>query len=82
MSETGIVTTSPEVPGFLVCTVGAAVPPASATQLVAGLQKLDKTDEGRAALDAVRLAQFVAVDAKKLAAARASYDPPAKTAHP
>jgi len=80
--ELAVVTTSPAVPGFLVCTVGASVPTASASQLVAGLLKLDKSDDGRAALDAVRLAQFVAVDAKGLAAARASYRPSVKTAHP
>ena len=72
-SELEIVATSPQVPGILVCTVGTAVSASVASQLVAGLMKIDKTPEGSAALDAVRLAKFAALDAVSLAKARAAY---------
>ena len=72
-SELEIVATSPQVPGILVCTVGTAVSASVASQLVAGLMKIDKTPEGSAALDAVRLAKFAALDAASLAKARAAY---------
>jgi len=77
-AELAVVTVSPPLPGVLVCTVGTTVPPATAAQLVAGLLKLHATPDGAAALDAVRLAKFVALDAKGLAAARAAYRPAAK----
>jgi phosphonate ABC transporter substrate-binding protein len=73
--ELSVVATSTPVPGILVCTVGDSVGPADAKRIVAGLLKLHETPEGMAALDAVRLARFVPLDGKKLAAARASYKP-------
>jgi len=78
-AELEVVTISPPVPGILVCTVGTAVRPADTTKLVAGLLKMHETSEGMAALDAVRLAKFVPLDGKGIAAARASYAPGAKT---
>jgi ABC-type phosphate/phosphonate transport system substrate-binding protein len=75
-----IVATSPPVPGIVLCTVGTSVGPTALGQLTAGLLKLNQSPEGAAALDAVRLAKFVPLDSKGLAAARASYAPPAKTA--
>jgi hypothetical protein len=76
--ELTIVATSPPVPGIVVCTVGTAVSPTVTKQLLAGLLKTHQTTEGRQALDAVRLEKFVPLDTKGLAAARASYGPPAK----
>jgi hypothetical protein len=72
-AELEVVTVSPPVPGIVVCTVGASVGQADTTKLVAGLLKMHESPEGMSALDAVRLARFVALDGKGLAAARASY---------
>jgi len=79
-AELEVVATSPPVPGVLLCTVGTTVLPTTASPLVAGLLKLHQTPEGAAALDAVRLAKFVPLDAKGLAAVRTSYRSTAKTA--
>jgi len=76
--ELSIVTTSPPVPGVILCTVGSTVGPTATKQLVAGLLKSHESPEGKSALDAVRLAKFVPLDGKALAAARASYRPGAK----
>lgn len=78
-SELEVVATSPPVPAIVVCAVGSSVGTAAATQLLSGLLKLHQTPEGLSALDAVRLARFVPLDSKGLAAARASYKPGAKT---
>jgi len=75
-----VVATSPPLPGVLVCTVGSTVGPTASGQLTSGLLKLHQTPAGVAALDAVRLAKFVALDGKALAAARASYRPATTTA--
>ena len=72
-AELEIVATSPQVPGILVCTVRTAVNATAANQLVAGLLKLNQSPEGLAALDAIHLAKFVALDTKGLAKARAAY---------
>jgi len=77
-AELSIVATSPPVPGIVVCTVGSRVGSADTKQLVAGLLKVHEIPEGMSALDAVRLAKFVPLDGKGLAAARASYKPVAK----
>lgn len=77
--ELSVVTTSPPVPGIVVCTVGTTAPSTAATRLVKALLKLDRLPDGRAALDAVRLSKFVAMDQKALAAARTSYGPAAAT---
>lgn len=78
-SELEVVTISPPIPGSVVCSVGASVGPASTSQLVAGLLKLHESPEGMSALEAVRLAKFVPLDGKGVAAARAFYGPAAKT---
>jgi len=77
--ELEIVATSPPVPGIVVCSVGTSVAAAASSQLIAGMVKMNETPEGLAALDAVRLAKFVKLDTKALAAARAAYAPAAKT---
>ncbi len=78
-NELTVVATSPPVPGIVVCTVGATVGPTVTKQLLAGLLKTHQTPDGLQSLEAVRLAKFVPLDSKGLAAARASYGPPAKT---
>ena len=78
-SDLESVATSPPVPGIVVCTVGVAVAPPVATQIVNGLLKVHEAPEGLSAVEAVRLAKFVPLDVKGLAAARASYRPGAKT---
>jgi ABC-type phosphate/phosphonate transport system substrate-binding protein len=78
-AELEVVTVSPPVPGIVVCTVGSSVKPADTSRLVAGLLKMNQTPEGMAALDAVRLAKFVPLDAKGLDTASAAYAPGAKT---
>ena len=76
--ELAIVATSPPVPGIVVCSVDSTVGPTTAKQLVAGLLKAHQTPEGMSALDAVRLAKFIPLDSKSLAAAKAAYRPVAK----
>ena len=73
-----IVATSPPLPAFLVCSVDSTVGPADTKQLIGALLKLHEIPEGTSALDAVRLAKFVPLDAKGLAAARASFRAGAK----
>jgi hypothetical protein len=72
-AELEVVTASPKVPGIVVCTVGASVRPADSSRIIAGLLKMHENPVGASALDAVRLAKFVRLDDKALAAARASY---------
>ena len=60
-----VVATSAPLPGFVVCSVGAGVSAANVGQLVAGLLKLKAMPEGAAALDAVRLAEFVALETNR-----------------
>jgi hypothetical protein len=62
-----------------VCSVGSTVGPTDTKKLIGALLKLHETPEGASTLDAVRLAKFVPLDAKGLAAARDSYKPTAKT---
>lgn len=77
--ELEIVATSPPVPGIVVCTVGTSVGSTATSQLIAGMVKMNETPEGLSALDAVRLARFVPLDGKGLAAARAAYGSAATT---
>lgn len=77
--ELEIVATSPPVPGIVVCTVGRSVGSTATSQLIAGMVKMNETPEGLSALDAVRLARFVPLDGKGLAAARAAYGSAATT---
>ena len=77
--ELEIVATSPPVPGIVVCSVGTSVGATATNQLIAGILKLNETAEGVTALDAVRLARFVPLDGKGIAAARSAYRSVAKT---
>jgi hypothetical protein len=77
--ELETVATSPPVPGIVVCSVGTSVGPTSTSQLVAGMVKMSETPEGLSALEAVRLAKFIPIDGKGLAAARAAYGSAVKT---
>lgn len=78
-AELEVVTTSPPVPGIVVCSVGTLVGPTVTKQFVAGVLKMNETPEGLSALDAVRMARFVPLDAKAFDAARAAYAPIPKT---
>src|SRR5262245_30057244 len=77
--ELEVVATSPPVPGIVVCSVGSTVTSADGGEIIAGHRTMKGTQEGIAALDAVRLAKFVPLDAKAISAARAAYRPAAKT---
>jgi hypothetical protein len=74
-AELEVVTTSPPVPGVVVCRVATAAKQADVDKLALGLLKAHQVEGGAAALDAVRLSKFVPLDAPALAAARASYRP-------
>jgi hypothetical protein len=74
------IATSPALPDILLCSVGTSASAATVTAAVSGLLKLGQSPEGSTALDAVRLAKFVPLDTKGVAAARAAYAPSAKTA--
>jgi len=78
-NELETVATSPPVPGFVVCSVGASSESAATSQLIAGMVKLNETPDGAQALDAVRLSRFVPLDGEGIAAARSAYAPAAKT---
>ncbi len=79
-SELEVVAMSPPVPAIVVCSVGAGPGTAATRELVAGLLKMHESATGASALSAVRLAKFVALDAKGISAARAAYRTRAKTA--
>jgi hypothetical protein len=70
-----LVAASAPLPAFVLCTVGPSLGPVDAKRFTAGLLKLNETPGGSAALEAVRLARFVPVDDKALAAARKAYAP-------
>jgi len=72
-SDLETVATSPAVPAVVFCTVGAGIASADLKLLTAGLMSMDRTPTGAAALDAVRLAKFIPLDDKALAATRAAY---------
>lgn len=77
-ADLAVVTTSPQLPAFVVCTVGSTVGPTDTKKLTGALLKLHETPEGASVLDAVRLSKFVPLDAKGLTAARDSYKSTAK----
>jgi len=79
-AELEVVATSPRVPGILVCTVGASVGQTATKQFVNGILRMNDTPEGLSALEAVRMAKFVPLDAKALNTARAAYAPGTKIA--
>jgi hypothetical protein len=72
-SDLEIVATSPAVPAVVLCTVGAGIGAPDLNSLVAGLMAMDRTPDGAAALDAVRLLKFIPLDEKGLAASRTAY---------
>jgi hypothetical protein len=77
--ELETVTTSPPVPGFVVCSVGTSLGLTATSQLIAGMIRLNETPEGAQALDVVRLSRFVPLDGEGIAAAHSAYTPAAKT---
>jgi hypothetical protein len=79
-AELEVVTTSPKVPGIVVCTVGTSVGQTAAKEFVTGILKMNETPEGLSALEAVRMAKFVPLDAKALDTARLAYAPGTKIA--
>jgi hypothetical protein len=76
--ELEVVTVSPPVAGIVVCSVGTSLGKAATTRIVDGLLKMNETPEGASALNTVRLAKFVPLDGKGLAAVRAAYGSVAK----
>jgi phosphonate ABC transporter substrate-binding protein len=68
-----VVATSPALPAVVLCTVGSGIAAPDLKSLVAGLIAMDRTPEGFAALDAVRIAKFIPLDDTGLAASRAAY---------
>jgi hypothetical protein len=72
-SDLESVATSPAVPAVVLCTVGAGIGATDLKSLVAGLMTMDRTPDGAAALDAVRLQKFIPLDEKALAASRTAY---------
>jgi hypothetical protein len=72
-AELSVVAASASIPGIVVCTVGTTAQSKAVPRLVKALLAVDQTPDGRAALDGVRISRFVAMDAKSIAAAQASY---------
>jgi ABC-type phosphate/phosphonate transport system substrate-binding protein len=73
------VASSPALPTSVLSTVGSSLAAADINRLTAGLLKMTDTPEGSAALEAVRLARFIPLDDKALAAARKAYGGSAST---
>lgn len=65
-SSLEIVHTSRAFPGGILCVVKGRLPEARAEALVGALRKLDSSEPGRAALQAIRVQKFRALDAAKL----------------
>jgi len=65
---------SPAVPAVLLCSVGSSLPAPEIKTVGSGLLKMHESQDGAAALDAVRLARFTPLDTKSLSAAVAAYD--------
>src|SRR6185436_12213007 len=72
-SELQVVTVSRPVPGIVVSTVGSAMKAADAAPLVDALLEMDGSEDGKSALESLRLLKFVPLDEKSLSAARAAY---------
>lgn len=72
-SELEIVARSPELPAGVVAAVDRRVPAARWAKLAAALRELDADPAGAQALASIRMARFVPLDAKALAAARSAY---------
>jgi len=72
-AELEVVASSPALPASVLSTVGPALGPIDAKRLASGLLAMKNTPEGSAALEAVRLTGFVAVDEIALASARRAY---------
>ena len=64
---------SPELPAGVVAVADRRLPPARWTKVAAALRELPADPAGAEALAGIRMARFVPIDAKALAAARAAY---------
>jgi hypothetical protein len=71
-SELQVVTVSRPVPGIVVSTVGSAMKAADAAPLVDALLEMDGSEDGKSALESLRLLKFVPLDEKSLSA----HEPP------
>ncbi len=79
-----VVTSSAPLPGGYLCTVGDRLGESEAGalgRLIGALEKLDKSDEGRATLQSLMMARFAPVDAAALSSARKATGSPAGAAH-
>ncbi len=72
-SDLEVVARSPALPAGVVAVVGRRVPAARWQKIAAALQALPSEPAGAEALAGIRMARFVPLDAKALAAARAAY---------
>jgi hypothetical protein len=72
-SDLDVVATSPAVPAAVLCTVGGGIGASDLKSLTAALMTMDRSPDGAAALDAVRLLKFIPLDEKGLSASRAAY---------
>ena len=72
-SELEVVTRSPPLPGGVVALIDARFPPRSWTAVEAALQALPSDSAGAAALDAIQMTRFTALDEQALSRARKAY---------
>ncbi|HEU5180375.1 MAG TPA: hypothetical protein VFW45_06270 [Candidatus Polarisedimenticolia bacterium] len=68
-SDLETVATSREFPGGIFCLVKGRLPEARAASLVDALRKLGSSETGKAALQAIRIREFRAIDLKRIPAA-------------
>ena len=68
-----VVARSPELPSGVIATVDRRLAPARWTKIAAALRDLPSAPAGAEALAGIRMARFVPLDAKALAAARSAY---------
>jgi hypothetical protein len=71
-----VVHRSKPVPAHLVCTVGRGANDPTVQSLLATLPRLAQVETGRAALDALRLTQFEAIESQQLTAVQRAFDAP------
>ena len=72
-SQLEVVTRSPPLPGGVVALIDARFPPRSWTAVEAALQSLPSDSAGAAALDAIQMTRFTALDEQALSRARKAY---------
>jgi hypothetical protein len=77
-AELETVATSPKMPTAIVATVGKRLPAAKWKHLAAAFEKLGQDPTGKAALETIRMEQFVPLDEAALSAARRAYAEAAK----